>query len=96
MIITELIKLSEKLNELFTNNQDLEIYHLTKDLVPILINFTYNKNNDILIKSSEILSFLNEKIINEIFVFSQKEKEDLIESLNKEKEENKDKEININ
>ena len=96
MIITELIKLSEKLNELFTKNQDLEIYHLTKDLVPILINFTYNKNNDILIKSSEILSFLNEKIINEIFVFSQKEKEDLIESLNKEKEENKDKEININ
>ena len=96
MIITELIKLSEKLNELFTKNQDLEIYHLTKDLVPILINFTYNKNNDILIKSSEILSFLNEKIINEIFVFSQKEKEDLIKSLNKEKEENKDKEININ
>ena len=96
MVITELMKLSDKLNELFSKNQDLEIYHLTKDLIPILITFTYNKNNDILIKSSEVLSFLNEKIINEIFVFSQKEKEDLIESLNKEKEENKDKEINLN
>ena len=96
MVITELIKLSEKLNELFAKNQDLEVYHLAKDLIPILITFTYNKNNDILIKSSEIISFLNEKITNEIFVFSQKEKEKLIESLNKEKEQNKDKEVNIN
>ena len=96
MVITELIKLSEKLNELFTKNQDLEIYHLAKDLIPILITFTYNKNNDILIKSSEILSFLNEKIINEIFVFSQKEKENLMDSINKEKEQNIDKEINLN
>ena len=96
MVTTELTKLSEKLNELFAKNQDLEIYHLTKYLIPILITFTYNKNNDILIKSSEILSFLNEKIINEIFVFSSKEKENLIESLNNEKEKNKDKGINLN
>ena len=96
MVITELMKLSDKLNELFSKNQDLEIYHLTKDLIPILITFTYNKNNDILIKSTEILSFLNEKIIKEIFIFSKKEKEDLIESLNIEKEQNKDKENYLN
>ena len=30
MVTTELTKLSEKLNELFAKNQDLEIYHLTK------------------------------------------------------------------
>ena len=108
MIITELNQLSEKLNELFTKNQDLEIYNLTKYLIPILITFTYNKNNDILIKSSEILSFLNEKIINEIFILTQKEKDNLIElGINEEKEEKdkaeekvkenyEDKELNIN
>ena len=90
-IISELMKLSEKLNELFSKNQDLEIYNLTKDLIPILITFTYNKNNDILIKSSEILSFLNEKIIKEIFNLSQNEQKALIETLN-----NNEKKININ
>ena len=99
-IITELIQLSEKLNELFAKNQELEIYSLTKDLIPILITFTYNKNNDILVKASEILSFLNEKIINEIFMLSLKEKKNLIDSLNnekeKDKEKDKDKEINQN
>lgn len=90
-IIAELIKFSEKLNELFLKNPDLEIYNLTKDLIPILITFTYNKNNDILIKSSEILSFLNEKIIKEIFIFSQKEKNNLIDSLIDEKNEDNDK-----
>ena len=91
MIIAELNQLSEKLNELFAKNQDLEIYNLTKYLIPILITFTYNKNNDILIKSSEILSFLNEKIINEIFILTQKEKDNLIELGNNEEKEEKDK-----
>ena len=91
-IITELMQLSEKLNELYAKNQELEIYNLTKDLIPILITFTYNKNNDILIKASEILSFLNEKIMNEIFILSQKEQKDLIDTLDTEK----DKELNQN
>ena len=88
VINTELIKLSEKLDELFSknqnsnNSQDIEIYKLTKDLIPILITFTYNKNNDIVIKSSEILSLLNEKIIKEIFILSPKEQKLLIDSLN--------------
>ena len=91
-IITELIKLSEKLNELFSKNPDLEIYSLTKDLIPILATFTYNKNSEILAKTSEILSFLNGKIINEIFILSPREQKNLIDSLNDEK----DKETNKN
>ncbi len=91
-IISELIKLSEKLNELLSKNPDLEIYSLTKDLIPILATFTYNKNNEILMKTSEILSFLNEKIINEIFILSPKEQKNLIDSLNNEN----DKETNQN
>ena len=96
MINTELCKLFEKLNELFdknqSNGQDLEIYNLTKDLIPILITFTYyNKNNDILFKSSEILSFLNEKIIKEIFTLSPKEQQKLIDTLNNDKDINNDK-----
>ena len=94
MISNELCKLFEKLNELFDKNQnnshDLDIYNLTKDLIPILITFTYyNKNNDILVKSSEILSFLNEKIIKEIFTLSPNEQQKLIDTLNTE-----DKDIN--
>ena len=85
----ELTDLSEKFHELFDKNQNdndnYEIYYLSKDLIPILLNLTYNKNTDIMSKSSEILSFLNEKIIKEIFNLSQKEKSDLIESLNNNK-----------
>ena len=97
-IISELIKLSDKLKELFDKNQDLEIYNLTKDLIPILITFNYNKNNDILVKSSEIVSFLNEKIINEIFILSQKDQKNLIDSKDKQLDNDKDndKEISIN
>ena len=96
----ELTDLSEKFHELFDKNQNdndnYEIYYLSKDLIPILLNLTYNKNTDIMSKSSEILSFLNEKIIKEIFNLSQKEKSDLIESLNNNKNKiNKD-EINDN
>jgi len=82
----ELSDLSEKFHELFSKNQNendnCEIYYLSKDLIPILMNLTYNKNTDIMSKSSEILSFLNEKIIMEIFNLSQKEQSDLIESFN--------------
>ena len=95
-IIKELTNLSEKLNELFAKNQNsndnFEIYYLTKDLIPILLNLTYNKNTDIMSKSSEILAFLNEKIIMEIFNLSQKDQIDLIESMNVNNSISKDKE----
>ena len=81
----ELVDLSEKFHQLFSKNQNeidnYEIYYLSRDLIPILMNLTYNKNTDIMSKSSEILSFLNEKIIKEIFNLSQKDQNDLIESL---------------
>jgi len=83
----ELNNLSEIFNEYCSKNQNdnnnVEIYYLSKDLIPILLNLTqYNKNPDIISKSSEILSFLNEKIIIEVFNLSQKEQTDLIESIN--------------
>ena len=85
----ELVDLSEKFHQLFSKNlnenDNYEIYYLSKDLIPILMNLTYNKNTDIMSKSSEILSFLNEKIIKEIFNLSQKDQDDLIESLNNNK-----------
>lgn len=85
-IIKELTNLSEKFSELIIKNQNTndnsELYYLTKDLIPILLNFTYNKNSDIMSKSSEILAFLNEKIIMEIFNLSEKDQTDLIESFN--------------
>lgn len=85
-ISRELIDLSEKFNEHFTKNQNdydnYEIYYLSKDLIPILLNLTYNKNTEIMSKSSEMLSFLNEKIIIEIFNLSKKDQADLLESLN--------------
>jgi hypothetical protein len=101
-IITSLTQLSDKLNELLSKNPDIEIYNLTKDLIPILVPYTFNKNNDILIKATELLSFLNERIMNEIFFLSQKEQQNLIESLsaknekdqNQEKEQDPDKETN--
>ena len=80
----ELINLSEIFNEYFAKNQNeednAEIYYLSKDLRPILLNLTYNKNPDIMSKSSEIISFLNEKIIIEVFNLSKKDQKDLIES----------------
>ena len=82
----ELNNLLEIFNEYFSKNQsendNTEIYYLSKDLIPILLNLTYNKNTDIMSKSSEILSFLNEKIIIEIFNLSLNEQKDLIESIN--------------
>ena len=105
-IIKELIYLSEKFHEYYEKNQkdndNCEIYNLSKDLIPILMNLTYNKNTEIMSKSSEIISFLNEKIIMEIFHLSQKDKNDLIESfeknmtkINKEISENNKNEINL-
>ena len=85
-ISRELNNLSEKFNEHFAKNQNendnYEVYYLSKDLIPILLNLTYNKNTEIMSKSSDMLYFLNQKIINEIFNLSKKDQADLLESLN--------------
>ena len=83
-ITKELNNLSEMFNEYFSKNQDeddnAEIYYLSKDLRPILLNLTYNKNPAIVSKSSEIISILNGKIVIEVFNLSKKDQKDLIES----------------
>ena len=74
----------EIFNEYFSKNQNeddnVEIYYLSKDLKPILLNLVYNKNPDIMSKSSEIISVLNEKIFVWVFDLSKKDQKDLIES----------------
>ena len=83
-ITKELNNLFEIFNEYFSKNQNeddnVEIYYLSKDLKPILLNLVYNKNPDIMSKSSEIISILNEKIFIEVFNLSKKDQKDLIES----------------
>ena len=94
-ITKELNNLSEMFNEYFSKNQDeddnAEIYYLSKDLRPILLNLTYNKNPDIVSKSSEIISILNGKIVIEVFNLSKKDQKDLIESFTKSKINDNDK-----
>ncbi len=94
-ITKELNNLSEMFNEYFSKNQDeddnAEIYYLSKDLRPILLNLTYNKNPDIVSKSSEIISILNGKIVIEVFNLSKKDQKDLIESFTKSKLNDNDK-----
>lgn len=94
-ITKELNNLSEMFNEYFSKNQDeddnAEIYYLSKDLRPILLNLTYNKNPDIVSKSSEIISILNGKIVIEVFNLSKKDQKDLIESFTNSKLNDNDK-----
>ena len=96
-ITKELNNLSEMFNEYFSKNQDeddnAEIYYLSKDLRPILLNLTYNKNPDIVSKSSEIISILNGKIVIEVFNLSKKDQKDLIESFTNSKLNDNDKDI---
>ena len=47
------------------------------------MNLTFGKNSEIVSKSSEIIYFLNQKILNEIFILSNKDQIELLESLNK-------------
>ena len=100
IINKELTDLSEKFHEYFdknkNDNNNCEIYYLSKDLIPVLMNLTYIKNTEIINKIYEIISFLNEKIILELFNLSQKDKSDLIESLNINNYVNKETEENNN
>lgn len=46
---------------------------LYNQLYKLLSTFTYNKNNDIVFKSTDILSNLTNKILNNIFIFSKED-----------------------
>ena len=76
IVISILEDLHQKIIEFFSN-ENINNYHqikkLTKELLPIIHSMTYNKNQDIFIKSSEILSYLTENIIKNIFDLTQTE-----------------------
>ena len=68
----------KSLNEFISilNNKENKLnnlYELTKDIIPVLWTFTYHKDDNILGKSTEILSELNQKILSEIFNFDNME-----------------------
>ena len=76
IVLSVLEYLHQKITEFF-NNENLKNYHqinkLIKELLPIIHSMTYNKNQEIFIKSSEVLSCLTENIIKNIFILSESE-----------------------
>ena len=77
LILNELNKLKNNFNE--KNNKN--IYSLHKDIIPILNSLLYNKNEDIVDKSSKMIPIIIEKIIQEIFIFENKELNQLFDNL---------------
>lgn len=64
----------KSLNEFISilNNKENKLnnlYELTKDIIPVLLTFTNHRDDNILGKSTEILSDLTQKILSEIFNF---------------------------
>ena len=57
-------------------NIDLNFYY--NELYKLLSTFTYNKNSDIVSKSTEILSNLTHKIIENIFILSEEDIDNLL------------------
>lgn len=75
-ILVTLNEIKEKLE----SNESNDLYRDTKDMIPVLFSLTYNKNNQIVDKSSEILSEINEKIIKDLFEMTQEDEEDIFKS----------------
>jgi len=68
----------KSLNEFISILNDKEnklnnLYELTKDIIPVLLTFTNHRDDNILGKSTEILSDLTQKILSEIFNFDNME-----------------------
>ena len=68
----------KSLNEFISilNNKENKLnnlYELTKDIIPVLLTFTNHRDDNILGKSTEILSDLTQKILSEIFNFDNME-----------------------
>ena len=72
LILKELNSLQNEINK----EENIDFYY--HELYKVLSTFTYNKNSDIVSKSADILSDLSHKIINNIFLFSENEKEAII------------------
>ena len=79
LMLNELNKLHQDF-KLSNNNNN--IYSLTKDIIPVLNSLLYNKYEGIVNKSSEIISDIIQKIIEEVFNLENKELNQLNEVLN--------------
>lgn len=62
-----IINILNDIKELLTNKTFPNLYELTKDIIPITHTFTYHKNHDIKMKSTELLSLITSAIISEVF-----------------------------
>ena len=74
LILIELSNLQIAMKD--DKNIDLNIYY--NELYKLLSTFTYNKNSDIVSKSTEILSNLTHKIIGNIFILSEDDIDNLL------------------
>ena len=76
----------EELNNLqiiIQNDNNINYYY--KELFKILSTFTYNKNIDIVLKSTDILSNLTHIIIKDIFLLSDEDKSKILNEKNNKK-----------
>ena len=74
LILKELSNLQIVMKD--SKNIDLNIYY--NELYKLLSTFTYNKNSEIVSKSTEILSNLTHKIIENIFLLSEEDIDNLL------------------
>ena len=76
----------EELNNLqiiIQNENNINVYY--NELYKILSTFTYNKNSDIVLKSTDILSNLTHKIIKDLFFLSEEDKYKILNENNNKK-----------
>ena len=66
-------ELQNKNNSQQPGRDNTKLYIIYKELVPLLNTFTYSKNDEILNKSSEILSAIIENVINDLFILDAKD-----------------------
>ena len=62
-----IVNTMEEIKELLSKYPFPDLYTITKDIIPLLMSFTYNKNSDIFVRSSEILTSITQKIVDEVF-----------------------------
>ena len=62
-----IINILNDIKELLVNKTFANLYELTKDIIPITHTFTYHKNHDIKMISTELLSLITSAIISEVF-----------------------------
>ena len=77
-----IIKELDELKSQLCKENNFNIFNLTKSLLPVLNSFTYNRNPEIISKANEILSYITERTIKEIFLISKEDKKLFDEIIN--------------